>query len=86
MDVEGAEIDSLIGAASVLENSKKIKCAICAYHRKNAERDIRNILEQHHFYTSTTKGYMFFKEDLDSWIDGELRHGLVRAVKMDAVI
>ena len=81
MDVEGAEIASLNGAASVLKNSTNIKCAICAYHRKNAEKDIRLILEEHHFYTTTTKGYMFFKEDMDSWIDGELRHGIVRAIK-----
>lgn len=81
MDVEGAEIASLNGATSVLKNSSSIKCAICSYHRKNAEKDIRQILEEHHFYTSTTKGYMFFKEDMESWVDGELRHGIVRAIK-----
>lgn len=81
LDVEGAEIPSLKGASKILENSRNIKCAVCAYHRKNAEKDIREILEGHGFYTSTTKGYMFFSEDMDSWIDGELRHGIVRAVK-----
>ena len=81
MDVEGAELSSLRGASSVLDKSKNIKCAICAYHRKNAEKDIRRILEQKNFYTSITKGYIFFKEDLDSWVDGELRHGLVKAIK-----
>lgn len=82
MDIEGAEMSALKGAVHTLENSRNIKCAICSYHRKNAERDIRNFLEQYHFYTTTTQGYMFFKEDLDSWIDGELRRGLVRAVKI----
>lgn len=81
LDVEGAEIDSLKGASKVLENSKHVKCAICAYHRKNAEKDIRALLEEKGFYTTTTKGYMFFKEDMDSWTDGELRRGIVRAVK-----
>lgn len=81
LDVEGAEIDSLKGASKVLENSKQVKCAICAYHRKNAEKDIRAFLEEKGFYTTTTKGYMFFKEDMDSWTDGELRRGIVRAVK-----
>lgn len=81
MDIEGAEMSALKGAVHTLENSRNIKCAICSYHRKNAERDIRNFLEQYHFYTTTTQGYMFFKEDLDSWIDGELRRGLVRAIK-----
>lgn len=82
MDIEGAEMSALKGAVHTLENSKNLKCAICSYHRKNAERDIRNFLEQYHFYTTTTQGYMFFKEDLDSWIDGELRRGLVRAIKI----
>ena len=82
LDVEGAEIPALKGASGVLENSRKVKCAVCAYHCKNAERDICRLLENYHFYTSTTKGYMFFKEDIDSWIDGELRHGIVRGVKL----
>ncbi len=81
LDVEGAEIDSLKGASKVLDNSKHAKCAICAYHRKYAEKDIRVFLEEKGFYTTTTKGYMFFKEDMDSWTDGELRRGIVRAVK-----
>ncbi len=81
MDVEGAEVPSLMGASSILRNSKNIKCAICTYHRKNAENDIRKILEEQSFYTMTTRGYIFFGEDMDSWIDGELRHGLIRAVK-----
>lgn len=83
MDVEGEEIPSLIGASKVLQNSKNIKCAICSYHRKNAEKDIRQMLEEQGFFTTVTKGYMFFKEDMDSWIDGEFRRGLVRGVKRE---
>lgn len=81
MDVEGAEIDSLKGASGILSKSSNIKCAICAYHKKNAERDIMTILENFGFETTTTQGYMFFKEDIDSWVDGELRRGIVRAIK-----
>lgn len=81
MDVEGSEIDSLEGAQRILRNSTNIKCAICSYHRRNAERDIKIILEKNGFFTTTTKGYMFFKEDNDSWIDGELRRGVVRGIK-----
>ncbi|MCI8490150.1 MAG: glycosyltransferase [Lachnospiraceae bacterium] len=83
LDVEGAEVSALEGASKILSDSRNVKCAICSYHRKNAERDIREILEAHHFYTSTTKGYMFFKEDMDSWIAGDLRHGIVRGVKQE---
>lgn len=83
MDVEGAEIPALKGASKVLANSADIRCAICSYHRKNAEKEIRTMLERQGFYTSTTNGYMFFSDDMDSWIDGELRHGIVRAVKCE---
>ena len=83
LDVEGAEIPSLRGADKILTDSKNIRCAVCSYHRRNAERDIREFLENYGFTTSTTKGYMFFHEDLDDWADGELRHGIVRAVKLD---
>ncbi len=81
LDVEGAEIPSLKGASKLLANRNHMKCAICAYHRKNAEQEIRELLEGYDFYTTTTKGYLFFKEDVESWIDGELRHGVVRAIK-----
>ncbi len=81
MDVEGAELEALRGASNILRNSEKVKCAICAYHRKNAEKDIKSLFEKLGYFTNTTKGYMFFKEDMDSWIDGELRRGVVRAVK-----
>ncbi len=82
LDVEGAELASLQGGSRLLENSKRMKCAVCAYHRKGAEQAIRRQLERYGFYTATTQGYMFFKEDKDSWLDGELRHGVVRAEKV----
>lgn len=81
MDVEGAEIDSLCGAHNTLKNSKDLKLAVCSYHRKGDEALIKEILEQYGIQTSTTKGYMFFKDDLDSLIDGELRRGIVRGIK-----
>ena len=49
--------------------------------KKNAEKDIKKIFETHGFTTATTRGYMFFKDDLDSWVDGEFRRGIVRAMK-----
>lgn len=82
MDVEGAELDSLEGASRVLSQSKNVRCAICCYHRKDAEKNIRRFLEKRGFFTTTTDGYLFFKEDIDSWADGELRHGIVRAMKL----
>lgn len=83
LDVEGAELSALKGADRILTDSKNIRCAVCAYHCRNAEKDIRRILEKYHFNISTTNRHMFFHEDIDSWADGELRHGIVRAVKQD---
>ena len=81
MDIEGAETDALCGASSTLKENEDLKCAICAYHRSDAENKIKDILTQNQFQVSTTKGYMFFKEDDDSLINAELRRGIVRGVK-----
>ncbi|MFP3153756.1 glycosyltransferase [Lachnospiraceae bacterium ZAX-1] len=81
MDVEGMEEECLRGATRILFDSTNIKCAICSYHKRNAEQNIRLILEKYGFYTTTTKGYMFFLDDIDSFVEGELRHGIVRGVK-----
>ncbi len=81
MDIEGSENAALKGASKLLRKSRNLKCAVCAYHKKNAEKDIKKIFETHGFTTATTRGYMFFKDDLDSWVDGEFRRGIVRAMK-----
>ena len=81
MDVEGAEIDALYGAHHTLQNSQDIKLAVCSYHRKGDEARIKDILGEYGIETSTTEGYMFYKDDLDSLIDGELRRGIVRGIK-----
>lgn len=83
MDIEGEEENALIGARRVLEDNSNIKCAICAYHRKNADVRISRYLEELQFKVTTTKGYMFFREDIDSLIDGELRKGIIRAWKTE---
>ena len=83
LDVEGAELSALKGADRILTDSKNIRCAVCAYHCRNAEKDIRRILEKYNFNISTTNRHMFFHEDMDSWAEGELRHGIVRAVKQE---
>lgn len=77
MDIEGAERAALAGADRVLEKGKNIRCAICAYHCKGDEQNIRSILESHGFVTKTSKGYMCPAWTMEAYLEAELRRGLV---------
>lgn len=77
MDIEGAEKSALAGAARILESSANIRCAICSYHCKEDERDIRGILDNHGFVTDTSKGYMCPDWTMEAYLDAELRRGIV---------
>lgn len=81
MDIEGGEIDALLGANHVLNQNKNLKCSICCYHKHGDERKIKEILDNHGFKTSYSSGYMFFIYDNDIWKDPELRRGIVRGYK-----
>lgn len=81
MDIEGAELDALEGAKNTLTKNNDLTLAVCAYHRHNAEREIRRIFTENKMEISNSQGYMFFKEDMDSWVYSELRRGLIRGIK-----
>jgi len=76
MDIEGYETDALRGAERVLRESNAY-CAICSYHKHNDEKNIKRILQQYGYDTSTSEGYMFF------WFDAfiEFRRGIVYGQK-----
>ena len=76
MDIEGAEVGALQGAEKVFRNND-IRCSICAYHRHNDEKNIRNILESYGYTTSTSFGHMIFPHDKERFKWSELRHGIV---------
>lgn len=77
MDIEGAERAALAGAVKVLEKGKNIRCAICAYHCKGDEQNIRSALESHGFVTKTSKGYMSPAWTMEAYLEAEIRRGLV---------
>lgn len=79
MDIEGEEVNALIGAKRVFAESNSLKCAICSYHRHNDEEKIKSILEEYGMNTYTSKGYMLFLYDMNG--DLELRRGIVRGIK-----
>lgn len=80
MDIEGDEIDALLGAKNILLNNN-IKCAICSYHRMNDEKNIRFILESLGYATEVSNGYMFFMYDDNIFDTLDLRKGIVYAKK-----
>lgn len=80
MDIEGAEVEALLGGKEVLLRSSA-RCAVCSYHRQNDEKYISHILESYGYKTSHSKGYMFFSYDDDINDTLDLRRGVVYGVK-----
>lgn len=80
MDIEGAEVEALLGSRDVLSRSKA-KCSICSYHRQYDEKYISYILGSYGYKTSHSEGYMFFPYDDDMEDTLDLRRGIVYGVK-----
>lgn len=82
MDIEGAEVDALIGGRQTLMNNN-VKCSICSYHRMNDEAAISDILRTYGYETAHSDGYMFFIWDEDMWSVPEFRRGIVYGKKQN---
>jgi predicted RNA methylase len=80
MDIEGAEIDAILGGKNILRKSNA-RCAICSYHKKNDEENIRYLLETYGYQTSTSEGYMFFPYDENILDTMDFRRGVVYGAK-----
>ncbi|GFI01448.1 hypothetical protein IMSAGC005_00270 [Lachnospiraceae bacterium] len=80
MDIEGAEVDALLGGKEVLKRSNA-NCAICSYHRKNDAENISWIMKKLGYHTSESEGYMFFVYDERIADSMDFRRGLVYADK-----
>ncbi|MCD8317736.1 MAG: FkbM family methyltransferase [Paraprevotella sp.] len=70
MDIEGYEQKALKGAERLLSQVPDISGSVCVYHTREAETEIRSFLEDHHFRTRLTPGYLYF--------ENELRRGVIR--------
>lgn len=82
MDIEGSEIDALLGAKKTLLRNN-VRCSICSYHKMNDEENIRFILENLGYLTEASSGYMFFWHDENIFDTLDLRKGIVYASKVD---
>lgn len=76
MDIEGAEVDALLGARKTLQKSNAV-CAVCSYHKHSDEDNIRFLLEAFGYTTDVSQGYMFFLYDDDILETMDLRKGVV---------
>lgn len=80
MDIEGAEIDALLGGSDRLTQSNAL-CAICSYHKQNDEKNIRIVLNALGYNTSVSQGYMFFLYDPNIAYSLDFRRGIVYGSK-----
>lgn len=87
MDIEGAEASALAGAKKTLQNNQ-VKCAICTYHRKNDGEEFEKLFDKLNYKSKFSRGFMapawiFSFWDVRSFLDGDLRRGVIFAKKED---
>lgn len=78
MDVEGGEVEALLGARTLLTNSDA-KCAVCSYHKAGDENFIKDMLCSYGYACNTSDGYMLFYHNyaLDIFSTLDFRRGIV---------
>lgn len=79
LDIEGAEMQALHGALSLLKQNRRMFALICVYHKSDDAQNICNLMKQMGYKTIFSKGYMFFP--YGESIEPELRKGLLFATK-----
>jgi len=82
VDIEGYELKFLEGAKNLLKRQKKIRVAICTYHKQNAGEEINNIVTAQGFRSEYSKGLMVYFTD-ESAQPCWLARGLLRCIKND---
>ncbi len=80
MDVEGAEVEALLGGREMFLNNE-IKCSICSYHKSGDEAAIKDILNSYGYRTNTSEGYMLFHFEKNIFSTLDFRRGIVYARK-----
>ncbi len=81
-DVEGAEAQVLQGARNLIARQKKIRIAVCTYHRQEDAAVLEDILEKYGFKSSFSNGYMLYYYGKTNVVrEPFLRRAVLRAVK-----
>ena len=82
MDIEGCESEALLGASQLIEQSDKLCCAVCAYHRDNDEVCINEIAKNLGMKGYSVKGYMWYPVGRKQcYISPVFRRGVIRYEK-----
>ena len=80
IDVDGAEFSMLEGCHEIFSTTKKIKVAICTYHKAEDEAIFRNFFNNYGISVCPSTGYIIFYYD-PNLSAPYLRRGLLRAIK-----
>lgn len=80
MDIEGAEVDAILGGINALQKSNA-ECAICSYHNSGEAEYIEFLLEKLGYAAETSQGYMFFVYDPKMEYTMDFRKGIVYGTK-----
>lgn len=81
IDVDGAESIVLDSCNNVFKSQQSFKVALCTYHKHNDEKDFTELLKNHRFSVTSSKGYMIHYYDKKMKAP-YLRRGLIRAVRI----
>ncbi|WP_144603296.1 FkbM family methyltransferase [Algoriphagus algorifonticola] len=82
IDVDGEERQVLNGMIDLLKESKRIKVAICTYHKDNDAKEFKFFFEELGFITEFSSGYMLFYHD-KKIRKPYFRKGVLRAWKIE---
>lgn len=75
IDVEGFEGKVIKGSSKIIEEKRKIKLAICTYHKQDDYDKFSLFFKNAGFSTSSSPGYMIFRKEIKK---PYLRRGILR--------
>jgi predicted RNA methylase len=80
IDVDGSESIVLNSCNEVFKSGNPFKLALCTYHKNNDEKEFTQMLKDHGFSITPSKGYMihFYDKKMKA---PYLRRGLIRATR-----
>ncbi|WP_026890983.1 FkbM family methyltransferase [Lacrimispora aerotolerans] len=81
MDIEGEEYYAMQGALKSITATENLRVVVCTYHQEFAYDAIKKLLEDLHFKTETSTGYIWCPASFNPMRPPVLRKCLIRAEK-----